>query len=62
VFGVMQKIGNVSDQEMFRTFNMGVGMIVICSPADLQALEAVEGSIPIGNVVMGNKKVEILTP
>src|SRR5215203_2756729 len=32
IFGVMQKLGNVSDHEMFRTFNMGVGMIVVCSP------------------------------
>src|SRR5215813_859124 len=27
IFGVMQKLGNVADHEMFRTFNMGIGMV-----------------------------------
>ncbi len=30
VFGLIQKEGRVADTEMYRTFNMGVGMIVIC--------------------------------
>ncbi len=31
IFSMMQRLGNVSDEEMFRTFNMGIGMVVICS-------------------------------
>ena len=31
IFGLMQRLGNVSDNEMFRTFNMGIGMVAICS-------------------------------
>ncbi|MFN2413257.1 MAG: phosphoribosylformylglycinamidine cyclo-ligase [Pyrinomonadaceae bacterium] len=38
IFGVMQKLGNVSDHEMFRTFNMGIGMVAICSAADKDAV------------------------
>ncbi|MBV6496718.1 MAG: phosphoribosylformylglycinamidine cyclo-ligase [Acidobacteria bacterium ACB1] len=34
VFGVMQRLGNVADQEMFRTFNMGIGMVIVCSQDD----------------------------
>lgn len=34
IFGLMQKLGKVPDQEMFRTFNMGIGMVVICSPEE----------------------------
>ena len=34
IFGLMQKLGNVDDQEMFRTFNMGIGMVVVCAPSD----------------------------
>ncbi len=33
VFGFVQRTGDVEDREMFRTFNMGVGMVVIV-PAD----------------------------
>lgn len=31
VFGMMQKLGNVSDKEMFRTFNMGIGFVIVCA-------------------------------
>ena len=31
IFGMMQRLGNVDEKEMFRTFNMGIGMIVICA-------------------------------
>src|SRR5918998_439951 len=33
IFEVMQELGNVAEPEMYRTFNMGVGMVVICAPA-----------------------------
>jgi phosphoribosylformylglycinamidine cyclo-ligase len=39
VFGLLARGGNVSDEEMRRTFNMGIGMLV-CVPAD-RAAEAV---------------------
>ncbi|MGD9563509.1 MAG: phosphoribosylformylglycinamidine cyclo-ligase [Pyrinomonadaceae bacterium] len=60
IFGLMQKLGNVTDQEMFRTFNMGIGMIVVCS-AD--SSDMIRGQIPecrmIGKVVNGNNDVLI---
>ena len=31
LFSLMQEIGNVPEGEMFRTFNMGVGMVIICA-------------------------------
>lgn len=63
IFTMMQRLGNVDEKEMFRTFNMGIGMIVVCAPSNLQmVMESVKGATPIGNVVMGDKKVEVLTP
>jgi phosphoribosylformylglycinamidine cyclo-ligase len=38
VFKLMQGIGNVSDAEMYRTFNMGVGMVIVCSEKDVEAI------------------------
>ena len=35
IFSLMQAIGNIADLEMHRTFNMGVGLVVI-APAGLQ--------------------------
>ncbi len=33
IFGLIQKTGRVSDREMYRTFNMGVGLVVACPVA-----------------------------
>jgi phosphoribosylformylglycinamidine cyclo-ligase len=38
VFDVLQKAGAVATLEMYRTFNMGVGMVVICAPSDADAV------------------------
>jgi phosphoribosylformylglycinamidine cyclo-ligase len=38
VFRVLMDAGSVEPAEMYRTFNMGVGMVVICAPSDLKAV------------------------
>lgn len=40
VFEYMQKVGGVADDEMFRTFNMGIGMVAICNPDEGDLLES----------------------
>jgi phosphoribosylformylglycinamidine cyclo-ligase len=61
IFGLMQKLGNVTDFEMFRTFNMGIGMIVICAEEDKEILQKNLGDcFEIGRVVAGNKEVKIV--
>ena len=40
VYRVMQKIGNVTEAEMYRTFNMGVGMIVIADARDKETIKS----------------------
>jgi len=57
IFGLMQRLGNVSDQEMFRTFNMGIGMVVITSDAALK--DQLAGSFEIGRVLGGDRSVVI---
>nr|MBA3334765.1 phosphoribosylformylglycinamidine cyclo-ligase [Acidobacteriota bacterium] len=60
IFSVMQKLGNVEDAEMFRAFNMGVGMILICAEEDKQFVQNNLGEcFEIGRVVKGNKKISI---
>jgi phosphoribosylformylglycinamidine cyclo-ligase len=45
VFRVLMEAGNVEPPEMFRTFNMGVGMVVICAPSAAgEVLAAVSGA------------------
>ncbi|HXN75960.1 MAG TPA: phosphoribosylformylglycinamidine cyclo-ligase [Gemmatimonadaceae bacterium] len=38
VFRVLQDAGSVEPAEMYRTFNMGVGMVVICAPSDVKSV------------------------
>jgi phosphoribosylformylglycinamidine cyclo-ligase len=58
IFVAMQRLGNVSDQEMFRTFNMGIGMIIVTAdPASIQKI--IPECKVIGRVVEGNKEVAI---
>ena len=60
IFGLMQKLGNVEDFEMFRAFNMGIGMVVICTEEDKESLKSSVGEcFEIGRVVEGNKEVRI---
>lgn len=60
LFELLRKLGNVSDAEMYRTFNMGVGLVIVCAPADAIAIEAHLGKCyRIGNVVSGNREVII---
>ena len=61
IFGLMQTLGNVAESEMFRTFNMGVGMIVICAEPDKEFLKENLGtSFEIGRVVDGTNEVLIV--
>lgn len=65
VFKVMQEIGNVAESEMFRTFNMGVGMVVICSESDAETVRQHLDSpgakcYRIGRVVAGEREVKLI--
>jgi phosphoribosylformylglycinamidine cyclo-ligase len=60
IFGLMQELGNVSETEMFRTFNMGIGMVLICSQFDADAIaHQIGAGFDIGKVADGNKQVLI---
>ena len=40
LFQWLQKAGNVETQEMYRTFNCGIGMVVIIAKEDADAVQA----------------------
>ena len=66
IFGVIQREGGVSDAEMWRVFNMGIGFCIVVASKDVDhALEAVRGvggeATVAGEVVPGPKRVELPT-
>ncbi|NLZ92603.1 MAG: phosphoribosylformylglycinamidine cyclo-ligase [Firmicutes bacterium] len=59
VFTLIKEVGQVPEEEMFRTFNMGIGYVLIVSPEDKAAAVALlqeAGEVPVclGEVVKGN--------
>jgi phosphoribosylformylglycinamidine cyclo-ligase len=66
LFALLQERGGIDSGEMFRAFNMGIGLIVACAHADaeavVQALRS-SGSAPvlIGRVTSGDRAVNYTT-
>ena len=61
VFEVMSSIGNVEEQEMFRAFNMGIGMVFIIEPNDLKnvmkTLKNLTEVYEIGHIIKSKNRV-----
>jgi phosphoribosylformylglycinamidine cyclo-ligase len=60
IFQLIQDYGNIPDAEMYRVFNMGIGMIIFVSKKSLpKILKALPEGIVIGELVKGNFGVKI---
>jgi len=62
IFDHLQKLGNVPQDDMLRTFNMGVGMILVVSPKKFKKVQSIldragEKAYTIGRIVKGDRKV-----
>jgi phosphoribosylformylglycinamidine cyclo-ligase len=52
LFQLIQRTGSIDDEEMYRVFNMGIGMILICDPADsARLMKKLPDSKIIGEIV-----------
>ncbi len=65
IFPFLRGLGDVSREEMYRVFNMGVGMVIVTAPlytaAILRTLKrAGETARVVGKVVRGNRDVKIV--
>ena len=62
IFSHLQKLGNISESEMLRTFNMGIGMILVVPTKKFKRVQSVlertgEKGYTIGRIVKGDRKV-----
>ena len=64
VFNIMQSIGNVDHEEMYRTFNMGIGMVVIVDATGItkikNSLKNLSEVYRIGSVIQGKRRIRII--
>lgn len=62
IFEHLQQLGNVPQEEMLRTFNMGLGMLLVVPAAKFKKAQSVlervgEKAYTIGRIVKGDRKV-----
>jgi phosphoribosylformylglycinamidine cyclo-ligase len=58
VFSALAQAGHIATDEMYRTFNMGIGMVLVVGPADASLiLKSIRGSRAIGVVEKGGRGV-----
>lgn len=65
IFNLIAKTGNISERDMFNTFNMGVGMSIVVLKEDAEkALEILkangEDAYIIGRIIKGEEKISII--
>ncbi|OGS18659.1 MAG: phosphoribosylformylglycinamidine cyclo-ligase [Elusimicrobia bacterium RIFOXYA2_FULL_50_26] len=61
IFGIIGRKGNVPEKEMYRTLNMGIGMILIVRPAiAARVASLLKGARVIGAVQKGKKGVDVV--
>ena len=60
VFAEIRRRGNVADEEMFRTFNMGLGMVLAVAPEKADAVrKALAPCFEVGRVEAGRRRVRL---
>src|SRR6202163_4195624 len=63
LFKLLQRSGDIPDDEMFRAFNMGIGLIIVCANADADRVReslgrAGESGVKlIGHILAGDRRV-----
>jgi phosphoribosylformylglycinamidine cyclo-ligase len=66
IFGEIERLGMVDDDEMARVFNLGIGMVVVVPPEDaFRALDllrghGLRGAVEIGRIEPGHRAVHLV--
>jgi phosphoribosylformylglycinamidine cyclo-ligase len=61
IFSIIQREGGVSAEEMYRVFNMGLGMVAVCAESNVEAIqEAVPEARVVGRIVPQEGEEQVL--
>jgi phosphoribosylformylglycinamidine cyclo-ligase len=66
IFQVLRQLGKLEDAEMYRTFNMGIGLVMIVPPQAVSAMRDILKNFSdfplyeIGHVVNGKQQVRLI--
>lgn len=62
IFLYMQKLGKISEKEMYRVFNMGIGLVIIIQKKDEEKIYKILGKnkiFNIGKIISGSRTVKL---
>jgi phosphoribosylformylglycinamidine cyclo-ligase len=64
IYGLIQKLADVDTKEMYRVFNMGIGMVAVLAEKDIPYVKKTMKNpncevVPVGTLVPGKGKVVI---
>jgi phosphoribosylformylglycinamidine cyclo-ligase len=64
IFNFIQKLGNIETKEMYSVFNMGIGMILVVSPKNLEPILKElswlkEKGVHLGEIILGKRGVSL---
>ena len=60
IFRLIQKMGDISERDMFNTFNMGIGMSLVVAPDAADRIRnAIPDAILIGEIALGDARIEL---
>ena len=65
IFSLLQQWGDISTEEMYGTFNMGVGMILVVDKNDYESIVSIINELDeevyvVGEIVEGSSKVVLI--
>jgi phosphoribosylformylglycinamidine cyclo-ligase len=61
VFKLIQKEGNIAEEEMYQVFNMGIGMIIVCSAGQVANIVSVLPQAEvIGEIIRGRNEERVI--
>ena len=55
IFEIIQREGNIDPDEMYRVFNMGLGMVAVCTEGDVGAIiDKIPDALMVGRIIQRN--------
>jgi phosphoribosylformylglycinamidine cyclo-ligase len=61
IFNTIQEDGGIPRDEMYRVFNMGLGMVLVCDPSEVdQVIRSVPNSMIVGDVTANSRSEQVV--
>lgn len=61
IFSLIQQEGGITEEEMYKVFNMGLGMVAVCEPESVATIQdAISDSVVVGQIIPRNNQPAVV--